>query len=204
MLPNPVDYLMHNGHAPSLPSGKAYAYVLAGNGVFKLARARHFTACIQVAACRVAGLPKLEPFVDLDFSPIQNILLRQILVNARSVAREGPREVLYHLVLRDGLVSVWRPSQQAGSARLTYEGGDDADIIADIHSHHQMNVFFSSEDTRDEQGLRFYGVIGRIFDERPQMCLRVGVYGDYGNVAIETLFTGTWPFEDVYNRTIPF
>ncbi|MBD3309562.1 hypothetical protein GF348_24495, partial [candidate division KSB3 bacterium] len=181
MLPNPVDYLIYS-HTLALPSGKAYAYVLAGNGVFKLAHARHFTACIQVAECRVAGLPELEPFVNLDFGPIQSILLRQILLDARSVARSGPREVLYHLIVRDGLVSVWRPSQQAGSARLAYEGGDDANIIADIHSHHQMDVFFSGEDTRDEQGLRFYGVIGRIFDERPQMRLRVGIYGDYGDV----------------------
>ena len=50
---------------PALVPGRAYAYVLAGNGLWKLAANRHVACLIPVARCRVAGLPPLAARVQL-------------------------------------------------------------------------------------------------------------------------------------------
>ncbi len=195
-LPDPVAYQVYRGdERPTLPPDKAYAYVLAGNGIFKLAANRHIEALILLARCRVAGLPPLEPYVRLREGRLPGRLLATILDDARRLSWEEPREAMYHLVMQDGRVHVIRPRQRAGAASLAYAGGGDPDIICDLHSHHQMEAFFSSRDDGDEQGFRFYAVIGRIFT-RPEIRVRVGVYGDFHPVPVTVLFTDGGPFID--------
>jgi len=75
----------------------------------------------------------------------------------------------------------------------TIRGGDSPDIILDLHSHCEMGAFFSATDNRDEQGFRLYAVLGRIFT-RPEMALRVGVYGDFWTVPVGMVFGGIIPF----------
>ena len=62
--------------------------------------------------------------------------------------------------------------------------------MLEIHSHGPHPAVFSSTDNRDEQGLRLYGVVGRLGTERPEVALRVGAYGHFLPVAWETVFDG--------------
>jgi PRTRC genetic system protein A len=127
-------------------------------------------------------------------------MLSKILEDARRLAWDAPREVMYHIrETPSGIVSITRPDQTGTAAHLSYAGGGDADILADIHSHCQMSAYFSETDDRDEQGLRFYGVIGRIFTQ-PEIRLRVGIYGDHWPVPITALFDGPGPFIDRYEE----
>ncbi len=195
-LPDPVAYQVYRGDGrPILPPDRAYAYVLAGNGIFKLAANRRIEALILLARCRVAGLPPLEPYVRLREGRLPGRLLATILDDARRLSWEEPREAMYHLVMQDGRVRVIRPRQKANAALLHYTGGGAPEIICDVHSHHQMRAFFSPRDNRDEQGFRFYAVIGRIFTH-PEIRLRVGIYGDFYPVPVNTLFTDSGPFVD--------
>ena len=61
-----VHHLIVNSDG-SLPdcSNSLYTYILAGNGVFVSARRPGLEALIPVVSCRIAGLPDLEPRVDL-------------------------------------------------------------------------------------------------------------------------------------------
>jgi PRTRC genetic system protein A len=196
MLPSPVAYLVHrDGADPAVPDGKAYAYVLAGNGVFKIAANRHISARIPLATAHVAGLPRLRPHVETLFGRIPGRVLRSVLADARRQSWGGPREAMYHLVIQEGQVRVLRPPQQANAAHLAYTGGDGVNVICDLHSHHEMRPFFSGKDDRDEQGFRFYAVIGRIFT-RPEITLRIGVYGDTYRVPATKLFTDLGPFRE--------
>jgi len=197
MLPNPVAYLTHrNGSEPVLPDGKAYGYVLAGNGVFKVAQSRYIAARIPLVTVRIAGLEPLQYCVGPLFGRVPERVLSQALADARRQSWDGPNEAMYHIVIRDNIIRVLRPPQQASAGHLAYTGGDGTDVICDLHSHHEMGAFFSSTDDRDEMGFRFYAVIGKIFT-RPEMALRVGVYGDTFRVPITTLFTGLGPFREV-------
>jgi PRTRC genetic system protein A len=188
MLPNPVSYLIYHGEELALPAGKAYAYYMAGNGIWKLAQNQHVLALVQLARCRVAGLPDLEQRIELAAGRIDGALLTAILRDARHEAWAKPKEAMYHLRFEGAQFSVTKPRQSGGAGHLSYEGGDDAAVICDLHSHHEMSAFYSSTDNRDEQGLRFYGVIGRIFT-RPEIRLRLGVHGFHVAVPVTLLFT---------------
>ena len=194
MLPDPVSYAIHdNGTWPRIPQGKVYTYVFAGNGVFKMAANHYVEACIRLARCRVAGLPTLGEYVKLRKGRLPGHLLAHILRDARRLSWNMPREAMYHLVVEGSLCRLRRLTQVATAAHLSYSGGGEADIVAEIHSHQEMSSFFSVTDNKDEQGFRFYGVIGKIFT-RPELRLRLGVYGDFCDVPATTLFTTAGPF----------
>lgn len=190
MIPNPVAYDVYRGFGvPRVPDGQSYAYLLAGNGVFKLAENAYLRALIPVAACKVAGLPELAPVVQFCDPKMRlpRSLLRTILEHAQRLAVEQPREALYHIRLYQKHATVIYPRQTGTAAHLAYAGGDEPGIVMDVHSHVQMRAFFSDTDNRDEQGFRLYAVLGRIFT-RPELALRVGVYGDFWRVPTTMVF----------------
>jgi len=181
MLPDPIEYHIYRGQP--LPQPKYYAYVLAGNGLYKWARPPDFRAVAPLVRCRVAGLPDFDDQPHLLTAKIPIERLNEVLAHARRVVVEQ----MYHFHY---LGSRWRvslPRQLATPGRVCYQGGDDRSIILDLHSHHNMGAFFSATDDRDEQGCRFYGVIGHIYD-RPEIALRVGVWGTYQRVSLNALF----------------
>ena len=52
---------------------------------------------------------------------------------------------------------------------------------------------FSGTDDRDEQGFRIYGVVWRTGDPKPELSLRVGVYGHFAPVQWPQVFDGPDP-----------
>ena len=69
------------------------------------------------------------------------------------------------------------PPQAGTATRLAYL--PPAGVVAEFHSHGGSRAFFSATDDRDEQGFRIYGVVGRLDTPRPELRLRVGVYGHF-------------------------
>lgn len=198
MLPTPADYQVwhgfEHGRRISLPPGKSYMYLMAGNGLWKFAESRHLQALIPLARYTVAGLPTLRPVVRFrHVTKLSGSVFWPILVDARREAREQPREAMYHFALRARRVEVTKPEQDTSAGNVRYKGGDDPDIILDLHSHHEMSAYFSSTDNRDEQGFRLYGVFGTIWS-RPTLRLRIGVYGDFYHVDPGEIFTHIHPF----------
>ncbi|GIK42423.1 MAG: hypothetical protein BroJett011_62560 [Chloroflexota bacterium] len=202
-LPNPVDYYIYTGQ--EIPAPTLYAYLMAGNGVIKLAETAHFRAAAPVYPywAAVAGLPDYPPGIELKVPKIPARWLYLVLDHARNCGRHI--EQMYHFhwwpvssgpgfaPLGRGEWRVSIPRQQASAGRVSYHGGGDPTIVLDLHSHHAMLSFFSSTDNGDEQGLRFYAVIGRIYDQ-PELRLRVGVYGDWLELDPLDLFDGLGPF----------
>ena len=174
-----------------------YDYILAGNGLFKRARSRHVEVMACIAPAHVAGLPGAVAYVKL----LGRRLPEQFLVTAHADAlrwaRRQGREAMYHaLRMEDGRAQLRRPRQRANGGGVAYEGGGDARIVCDLHSHCEMRAYFSTTDDRDEVGFRFYAVMGRI-GSRPEIAMRLGVYGDFVPVPARTVFAGLGPFEDV-------
>ena len=66
-------------------------------------------------------------------------------------------------------------------------------MVAEFHSHGSSRAFFSATDDRDEQGFRIYGVVGRLDALRPELRLRVGVYGHFAPVDWSQVFDGPQP-----------
>ena len=68
-----------------------------------------------------------------------------------------------------------------------------AGVVAEFHSHGSSRAFFSATDDADELGFRIYGVAGRLDRDRPELSLRVGVYGHFAPVDWPQVFDGPHP-----------
>lgn len=192
MMPDLATY--HIYHGGELPPNQAiaYEYWLAGNGLYLRAENRFVEALIPIAPVAVRGLPSLSPKITLRTPKLPAALLTQVAHDARAVRGRGNclLEALYHFHYQDGHVRVIKPPQQATTTSVVAQSGDTSDLILELHSHGRMGAFFSAVDDKDEVGMRWYGVIGRL-DTKPEMVLRLGVYGYRMTVPVATLFSGT-------------
>lgn len=194
MLDDVVRYLTTRENIPPARM-TGYDYILAGNGLFKRAMNRHVEVILPLSRVAVAGLPAVAPYFRMRAGRLDGGFLIVALHDARERSWSKPREAMYHVVMQEGQARLVRPRQQGSAGHLAYRGGGQASIICDLHSHHEMNAGFSTTDDRDELGFRFYAVMGRIFT-RPELALRLGVYGDHWPVPITALFTHPGPFQE--------
>ncbi len=193
---NPVCYGIMGDEVPAL-EGKAYGYVLAGNGVFKRAENSHFDVCVPISRVRVAGLPEIRPWVKIRHGRIPERLLLTTLEDARRQAAVKPVEAGYHYSFQNGMVRLTRPVQTATADSLQYLGGDGPETFCDLHSHCNYRAFFSGTDNKDELGFRFYAVMGLIFERQPEIRVRLGIYGDFVDLPATVLFGGIGEMRDM-------
>jgi len=170
-----------------------YEYLVAGNGLFIRAENARLEACVPVATARLYRLPGVEPFAHLKVPRVPYQLLWRIFHDAR---RQLPNEAMYQFVRGNHAWSLYRPNQKQAIFSLSFD--DEAEAVIDLHSHGSLGAFFSNTDDADEQGLRFYAVIGHVDDDMPEIRCRVGVYGHHWNVPANTVFDGLGRFRDEF------
>jgi PRTRC genetic system protein A len=190
---------------PLPPAQPGITWIWAANGIFKrgVDVERDLLICVQPHTVAVPGLAALIPYVRYQRyqQRFPALLLSAILTHARrafSETREHLIEQQYHLVYEQAMLRVRVPLQEASASRVSYQMPDDAGaILLDLHSHHHMAAYFSSTDDRDDQGLSVSAVIGRI-DTRPEICMRLNVYGHHQTLPATVLFERIDPFADVH------
>ena len=177
--------IIHNdGTLPELPLC-LYAYILAGNGIFVKAKREGLDVLIPVCQTRIAGLPPLTPYVKLPCRVSENLLLTALELSRQVV----PNEILFWFNRDED----WRMDIPLQVARVcSVVPMDHMDVrgtraLIDLHSHGVLLPFFSPTDDRDEQGFRVYAVIGEA-DRAARICVRVGVYGHYFDIAASEIF----------------
>lgn len=200
-LPRPIKYHVAGDElgVPAVP----YDYVMDKLGVIKRVSNIHFLAHLRVADGHVAGLPLLSEGLSLRVPKIPARWLYRVLDHAAQASNGSavlrPIEQMYHFHFIDGQWRVSTPKQDASATRVSYRGGHQASVVLDLHSHHSMSAYFSSTDNADEQGCRFYAVIGRIYS-RPEIRLRLGLYGDFIELPATELFDGLGPFVEALSE----
>ena len=186
--PGPVGYLVNHPGGLAGVQGIGYDYVLGSGGLYVQSESAHLTARVPVASCEVRGLAPVAEKVELAHGPIPAGLFE---VGLRWFQDDPDTERLF-AVRWDG--ESYRPvvPPQAGTAtRLAYV--PPAGVVAEFHSHGGSRAFFSATDDRDEQGFRIYGVVGRLDAPRPELRLRVGVYGHFAPAEWSQAFDGPNP-----------
>lgn len=174
---------------PPLAPQHAYDYVLAANGLFMRAQSHVLQVCIRISDTPVRGLRPLQPAIHLRYGRLPSTMLQHCIADARQASNEHGHllETLYHVHLIEGHYRLVKPPQTASpSSVMTTETYPNT--LLDLHTHGNMPAFFSATDNRDEQGLRFYGVIGKLDSDEPEMKLRLGCYGYFYECPLETLF----------------
>lgn len=175
-----------------------YQYVVAANGLFIRAEDSRSVALVKVASARLTGLVDLVPGAHLKVERVSGLWLLSML---RSARRNMPNEAMYQLLFTADPAKPWicqMPDQIGSPTALRF--ADDGRAVIDLHSHNSMAAFFSDTDNADEQGFRFYAVIGRIDTPRPEIRVRVGVYGHHLAVPATTVFADLGPFVDRYGE----
>ena len=203
MFPNLITYYVHRSDPLPPNNAHLYQYILAGNGLFLRAGTPWWEVVMPLLLYPVRGLLPVKPVFRLLIGRLPETLLAAAYQSALS-AREkngGLREALYSFQVQEKQVRVMRPRQIATPGSVTSAGLDDPAILLELHSHGNMPAFWSPTDNHDEQGIRLYGVMGRL-DSVPEMKLRVGVCGHWKPLFVNQLFTGDGGFRDA-NRHRP-
>ncbi len=183
--PNPVGYVVNHPDGLSGAHGIGLDYVLGAGGLYVQSGSAHLTARVLVAPCEVRGLAPVAEKVELAHGPIPTRLFEFGL----RWFRDDPDTERFFAVGWDGRSYRLVVPPQAGDATsLAYT--PPAGVVAEFHSHGVSRAFFSKTDNKDEQGFRIYGVAGRLDSGRPQLSLRIGIYGYFAPVAWRQVFDG--------------
>jgi PRTRC genetic system protein A len=189
-----VEYLVARDSVPTR-QGLAFDYLLAGDGVYLATGNDDLDVRVPLAGCNVRGLLPVYPACNLKHGRIPQWIWDAI-VWAAHVGYISGREVLLAVTFDPNIgYRLTVPPQVAGPERVVYRPPTAA--VLEVHSHGPHPAVFSSTDNADEQGLRLYGVIGRLDSRRPEIALRIGAYGHFLAVPWATVFDGSMgPFHD--------
>ena len=181
----PVGHLVNHRDGLAGVQGIGYDYVLGAGGLYVQSESAHLTARISVAPCEVRGLAPVAEKVDLAHGPIPEALFG---VGLRWFMDDPDTERFFAVRWDGRAYRLVVPEQKGTATRLTYR--PPAGVVAEFHSHGTSRAFFSKTDNGDEQGFRIYGVVGRIDADRPELRLRVGVYGTFAPLEWSQVFDG--------------
>ena len=167
-----MGYLINHPAGLTGGQGIGYDYVLGAGGLYVQSRSAHLVVRVLVAPGSVRGLAPVSEKLTLPHGPIPVYLFE---VGLRWF-QETPSTERFFAVRWDG--DAYRPP---------------AGVVAEFHSHGKTRAFFSPTDDRDEQGFHIYGVVGKLDTSRPELSLRMGVYGHFGPLRWGQVFGGPNP-----------
>lgn len=203
MFQNIVNYHVHQQEPLPPSSALAYQYVFAARGLYLRAENHFFDVLLPISRCHIRGLVPLRSHFRLKAPRVPARLLIAVLSDARRARchKGGLKEVLYHFHHNGNRVRVLKPPQRTTASSIVAGEGNTTGVILDLHSHGNMGAFWSETDNEDEQGFRIYGVIGRL-ETKPEIRLRLGVYGYWFPIPVSLLFDELGPFADLTRQEV--
>jgi len=180
----------------------AIEYWTARNGIFARSIRPGIDALIPVSQfdAPIKGLLPLTP--KLQITPlIPQDRFMQLWSSSIDAASEQ-KEILFHFSYDQHSWQLHVPAQTQTDTSCQAVSDDlSSEIVVDVHSHHQMTAFFSTDDNAAEVGFRIYGVIGKVLTNRPQLRLRVSLYRHCWEVPVNSVFDlPVWRIEDCSNH----
>lgn len=187
----PAGHMILRDDGPHGTQGTGYDYIMARDGVYIQARNETLTARFRLAKADIRGLDEIERKIELTHGRIPRHLFELGLSWMLTTPGEEKFFAIRH---EDGHYRLNTPEQEGRASSLQYTPPRNA--VVEFHSHGRLEAFFSETDDRDEQGFRIYGVVGRLDKERPQLRMRVGIYGHFGPVRWDEVFRDGPPQAD--------
>ena len=184
----PVGYLVNHPGGLTGVHGIGFDYVLGSGGLYVQSESAHLTARVLVAPADVRGLAPVAEKVELAHGRIPAALFE---LGLRWFQNDPDTERFFAIRWDGRVYRLVVPPQLGTATSLAY--APPAGVVAEFHSHGRSRSFFSKTDDRDEQGFRIYGVAGRLDIDRPELSLRVGVYGHFAPVEWSQVFDGPHP-----------
>jgi len=174
---------------------KNISYVLSGDGVWEIRKNSIGVFRNHICPCEIKGLySNFTEGFELSVPKIPASFLDFTLSYFRQIYQKCSSEVFVQFFYEPEAdsYSIFVPEQKVGPASVKYERDLEYEkgkiFVFEIHSHGNMNAFFSSIDNADEKEERFFGVIGKVSSRKPELTLRYCVGGVTRNIEIEELF----------------
>ena len=183
-----MGHLVHHRSGLRGAPGIGYDYLLGAGGLYIQCRSDQLSARLRLAACTVRGLAPLNERLELRQGPIP----AELFALGLGWFREDPETERFFALGWDGRAyRLVLPPQTGTATSLRYRPPHG--VVAEFHSHGPAAARFSETDDRDEQGFRIYGVCGRLDADRPELNLRLGLYGHFAPLQWRQMFRGPAP-----------
>lgn len=167
----------------AMAEGYAEIYVITAEGIIKHHKLRGNNRYVRVKVDRIPGFeaPKLPQAINfLPAGKIPKALFDQILGFFYAVMKangEKALEAMAHILWNpEQGYHIGIPPQEISAASVRYDWSYvpvGTSIIVDIHSHNNMNAFFSGTDNADDRAnISFSGVVGKLNETTPQTVWR--------------------------------
>jgi len=170
---------------------------LFSDGVFKTITTAVGRTVIKVADFKDEGLPVRPPSWQIGFHllvpKIPSDLLFQTMAFFRAVAEKEKSEAFVSIWLEDSQYRIEVPEQEVSGAKVDHLLDPTAisgQQIMQIHSHVNMEAFWSGVDDADElqQGNLLYGVVGKINWDIPRSKWRTKAGKEFVDLDMSGLF----------------
>ncbi|MBI5720657.1 MAG: PRTRC system protein A [Burkholderiales bacterium] len=182
----PVVIAPRFGALPDMSPGQRL--VVAANGLFVQVKLDWLDCLHCLASQGPQGLGLPLPYGEaaerLSFSfgvlPIR-LIERFVEAGRRALPNEAAGALIFSRsgkTLRLALCEAVRCSPTRIEYRVAAMAEDET-IAVDLHTHGRLGAFWSSEDDRDDRGIKVAGVFGRLHEARPDACFRLVINGLY-------------------------
>ena len=182
--------LAAEGELPAIEAAML-EYVYAENGIFVRAKRPGIEAMIPYVECTLNYLEPVTPYVKFDYPKVPSEIVSEMLALSQEAARDK-LEILFYLLWEDDRWRLVIPSQNQSEWRVEpVERGADSPFsfaLIECHSHRTDLASFSTTDDRGEFNLRFYAVLGRVFEAEAEIRVRIGVNGYTREIPATTIF----------------
>ena len=171
------------GPLPPMPPGQRL--IAATNGLFVQVRL-DWLDCLHCLTPQGLGLPlpygSVNEHLRFAFGVLPIRLIEQFVEAGRhSLPNESAGALIYSRSSGRLRLAICEPAR-CSPTRIDYRlppMAADETLAVDLHTHGRLPAFWSDEDDRDDQGIKVAGVFGRLHEERPDACFRLGLNGLY-------------------------
>ena len=182
------------GYSVGMPenSDKKINYILAGNGAIEMKE--NEIGVFSAITKKVPGQDVILEGVKMKLPKMPLAILFQIIGFFKDINRMHRAEAMVQIYWdRDKAEYFCHcPRQEVSGMSVDFKRDKDKDkkylLVADVHSHNEMNAFFSGTDDADEKETRFFGVIGSIDDPLPDVRFRASSGNGRVDVPLESIF----------------
>ena len=180
---SPVVIAPRFGPLPPMPPGQRL--IAAANGLFVQVRL-DWLDCVHCLTPEGLGLPlpygSVNEHLRFAFGLLPIRLIEQFVDAGRhSLPNESAGALIYSRSSGRLRLAICEPAR-CSPTRIDYRlppMAADETLAVDLHTHGRLPAFWSDEDDRDDQGIKVAGVFGRLHEERPDACFRLGLNGLY-------------------------
>ena len=198
-----VGYQLEWASKPISPrEGQLYTYVFGRDGVYIKGERPRLSCQFQIGSSYpIRGLSEIEEYFTFEPKRIPSVLVEDMITRARQEALRD-LEILFHFVegpagsgvhsansFGGWTLAVPEQTQSHASCKPVDSGPDSSHsrALVEVHSHHNMEAYFSAGDDKDEQGFRIYAVIGNVLNA-PEINVRLGLHGHFWRIPSNWVF----------------